>query len=299
MRSRNVLVGQRCGCVDVTGRQFGAHCPRLVAPDHGSWYYAVQVPTVGGRRARKRSGGFGSREEALDAGQAVLDAPADRVAADAWTVSRWLRHWLGVVEPSLRPSTVNGYRDHVYRYLIPALGGWTLDELTVPRTQTCFDLLAKRRTRWAEPISPVTVDRIRATLRSALNTAVREGVMATNPVTAVRIAHPTRPHPVVWTDERVAVWRRTGKRPTVAVWTVEQFIRFLYGVKNDRLAGLWWLVALRGLRRGEITGLQRSDLDKAAREVTVHSQNVALPGQLYYGPPKSRASNRTVALDAA
>ena len=64
--------------------------------------------------------------------------------------------------------------------------------------------------------------------------------MTSNPVRAVHIAHPPRPHPVVWTEERVAAWRHTGKRPTVAVWTVEQFIRFLDGVEDDRLAGLWW-----------------------------------------------------------
>jgi hypothetical protein len=82
------------------------------------------------------------------------------------------------------------------------------------------------------------VDRIRATLRSALNTAVREGVLATNPMRSVKVTHPVRPHPVVWTDERVAEWRRTGIRPPVAVWTLAQTARFLQGVKDNRLAGV-------------------------------------------------------------
>jgi integrase len=172
-----------------------------------------------------------------------------------------------------------------------------LDELTVPRVQASFDLLAQRRTESGQRLSPATVDRIRATLRAALNAAVREGVLATNPVRAVRLSRPVRPHPVVWTDERVAQWRRTGVRPPVAVWTLAQLVRFLDGVRDDRLAGLWWLIALRGLRRGEATGLRRGDLDSGARELAVHRQVVALPGMLYYGPPKSRAGNRTVALD--
>jgi integrase len=82
------------------------------------------------------------------------------------------------------------------------------------------------------------------------------------------------------------------------VWTLPQLITFLVGVKDDRLAALWWLVALRGLRRGEIAGLHADDLDTQAQELTISSQQVALPGQLYCGPPKSRASNRTIALDA-
>jgi integrase len=78
-----------------------------------------------------------------------------------------------------------------------------------------------------------------------------------------------RPHPVVWTDERVAAWRRDGIRPPVAVWTLRQLVTFLVGVENDRLAALWWLIALRGLRRGEAAALDRDDLDSEACELTV------------------------------
>jgi integrase len=218
-------------------------------------------------------------------------------ACQAWTVSRWLEHWLLGAQQQLRPSTVNGYRVHVSHYLDPLLGRLRLDELTVHRVQTCFDSLAQRRTATRQRLSPATVERVRATLRSALNTAVREGILASNPMRAVKIARPARPYPVVWTDERVAEWRRTGARPAVAVWTLPQLVSFLEGVKDDPFAGVWWLIALRGLRRGEATGLRRGDLDKAARELAVRRQVVALPGTLYYGPPKSRAGSRAVALD--
>jgi integrase len=235
----------------------------------------------------------------LAARQAVLDAPAEQSTARAWTVARWLRYWLTLIEPNLRPSTVHAYRDHTDRYLIPLLGRLTLADLTSQRLQSCFNVLARRRTGKGAALSAATVDRIRATLRSALNTAVREGLIATNPVRLVRLARPVRPHPVVWTDERVATWRRDGVRPSVAVWTVRQLITFLVGVQHDRLAALWWLVALRGLRRGELAGLYRDDLDAKAHELAIHNQYVALPGQLYCGPPKSRASTRTIALDNA
>ncbi len=70
-------------------------------------------------------------------------------------------------------------------------------------------------------------------------------------------------------------------------------------MENDRLAALWWLIALRGLRRSEAAALDRDDLDSEARELTISRQLVALPGELYCGPPKSRASIRTIALDEA
>jgi integrase len=214
-------------------------------------------------------------------------------------VARWLRRWLRLVEPSLRPSTICGYRDHVNRYLIPHLGRITLTDLDGRRLQACFDQLARQRTGKGVQLAPATVDRVRATLRSALDAAVREGLITASPLAQVRLARPVRPHPVIWTDERVAVWERDGIRPPVAVWTLRQLIAFLAGVEHDRLAGLWWLIALRGLRRGEAAGLDCDDLDSGARELTIARQIVALPGQLYCGPPKSRAGSRTIALDEA
>jgi integrase len=298
MYSDRDIVFKRCGCTrQDTGRQYAGHCPRLAEPGHGSWYYAVQVTTAGGRKARYRRGGFPAREAAVAARRALLDAPAGQAAAGAWTPAR--RRWLTLAEPGLRPSTIHGYRDHIDRYLIPSLGRVTLADLTPRRLQACFDLLAGQRTAKGTPVAASTVDRVRATLRSALNAAVREGLIASNPLAQVRVARPVRPHPVIWTDERVAAWRRDGIRPPVAVWTLRQLITFLAGVEHDRLAALWWLIALRGLRRGEAAALNRDDLDGEARELTICRQQVALPGELYCGPPKSRASNRTIALDEA
>ena len=162
-----------------------------------------------------------------------------------------------------------------------------------------MDLFARQRTTSGTLIAASTVDRVRATLRAALNAAVREGLITVSPLAHVRLGRPVRPHPVIWTDERVEAWRRDGIRPPVAVWTLRQLATFLAGVENDRLAALWWLIALRGLHRGEAAALDRDDLDAGARELTVSRQLIALPGELYCGPPKSRASIRTIALDEA
>ena len=92
MNATRDIVFKRCGCTDEdTGRQLAGRCPHLAEPGHGSWYYAVQVTTVGGRKARYRRGGFATREAAAAARRAILDGPADEAAAGAWTVARWLR----------------------------------------------------------------------------------------------------------------------------------------------------------------------------------------------------------------
>ena len=123
MNGTRDIVFKRCGCTDeTTGRQLAGCCPHLAEGGHGSWYYAVQVTTVGGRKARYRRGGFATREAAAAARRAVLDGPPEMAAAGAWTVARWLRYWLAQAEPHLRPSTAHGCRDHIDRYLIPSIG---------------------------------------------------------------------------------------------------------------------------------------------------------------------------------
>ena len=57
------------------------------------------------------------------------------------------------------------------------------------------------------------------------------------------------------------------------------------------------VAAWSGLRPGEVFALRRCDVDTSAGTVSVHRTLVEVPGQpVTYGPPKSRAGRRTVAL---
>jgi integrase len=64
---------------------------------------------------------------------------------------------------------------------------------------------------------------------------------------------------VVWTPERIELWRTTGWRPPVAVWDPDGVAAFLDLAADDRLLPLWRLVTLCGLRRGEVVGLRGDD----------------------------------------
>jgi hypothetical protein len=75
-------------------------------------------------------------------------------------VARWLRFWLST-RTSIRPSTLRSYTEHVERHLVPFPGSTRVGEL------------ARTETRYGTPISASTSHRIRATLRSALNAAIR------------------------------------------------------------------------------------------------------------------------------
>src|SRR4051794_22568441 len=101
--------------------------------------------------------------------------------------------------------------------------------------------------------------------------------------------------PLVWTDERVALWRRTGRRPSpVMVWIPAQTVAFLDAAGADRLYPLWHLVAHRGLRRSEAIHLRWADVDLDAAQATVREQS----DEAMAWSPKSESGNRTIALDA-
>ncbi|MGW4956430.1 tyrosine-type recombinase/integrase [Nonomuraea sp. NPDC004186] len=173
-----------------------------------------------------------------------------------------------------------------------------IEQLTSRDVNGLLATLASRPSPTGRRLSPATVVRIHATLRTALNAAVRARLIPVNPANGAELPHPRRPHPIVWTAGRTARWQQTGERPAVAVWTEQQLAAFLTGVAQDRLYAAWWPAALRGQRRGELAGLRWTDVDLQAAELTVTQQRVHADSQVVVGPPKSAASCREVALDA-
>jgi integrase len=249
-----------------------------------------------GGRARVRRGGFPSRRAAEYARDDLLERSRAERTIQTWTVARWLRYWL-TTRTSIRPSTLRSYTEHVERHLIPHLGRIRLGELTGREVAAMFTALIAMQTRYGRPLTPSTLHRIRATLRSALNAAIRDGLIHENPARFVELPTPRRPQAMVWTDPRVQAWHATGQRFSVAVWTARQLAAFLDFVAADRLYAMWWLIALRGLRRGEAAGLRWIDVDLDQKIIMIGQQRIAYGHTVTDGPPKTAASRRTIALD--
>ncbi|UGQ14848.1 site-specific integrase [Yinghuangia sp. ASG 101] len=149
-------------------------------------------------------------------------------------------------------------------------------------------------------VGPATRQRIRSTLRAALNDAIAQQIITFNPAAHVSLDAARRPKPVIWTQEHIAYWQRTGEPPSpVMVWTPEQTGRFLDRVQDDRLYALWYLIAFRGLRRGEACGTRWIDVDLTSLQLTVAKQLVVDGWEVYEDQPKTDAGARTIALDVA
>ena len=151
-------------------------CPRLAAGGrHGSWYVRLELPAgMDGHRRRIRRGGYPSRKAALEV-LARLRAPRPGDAdARMLTVGDWLAHWL-VTKTATAPSTVRGYAAHVRLYLDQYLGEVLLAELATAHVQAMFTAIIRQHHALGTPVSAATLTRIRATLRAALNAAIRRG----------------------------------------------------------------------------------------------------------------------------
>ncbi|MDM4783278.1 MULTISPECIES: tyrosine-type recombinase/integrase [unclassified Micromonospora] len=189
------------------------------------------------------------------------------------------------------------YTRDVETFLIPHLGQLILGDLTGRQLNAAFAQIAVTHNRAGQLQTACTLHHVHTTLRAALNAAVREGLISDNPARRVELPARDRPQTLVWTEARVAEWKATGTRPTVAVWTAAQLAAFLDYVRDDTLYPLWWLIALRGLRRGEAAGLRWADVDLHEGHLAVVRQRTTAGYDVIEGPPKSTASRRTVALD--
>ena len=285
---------QRCGCRDtVDGRKLGTRCPKLHDPWHGSWYLALDTPNVAlGERERIRRGGYASREAAEQALEA-LRGPVHRDGGMI-TVEGWLTTWLdGRVR--VRESTLRSYEQLSRNHLIPHLGRIPLRELGSRQITAMLEAIRQFSQAANRPVSDGTVARIHATLRAALNSAVREGLIEHNPARLVQLPRTRRPQAVVWTEERITQWQLDGQRPPVAVWTAAQTAQFLSSIRAHRLYAVYHLIALRGLRRGETAGLRWCDVDLDGKILTISQQIQRVGGHITQCATKTDSSRRTVA----
>jgi integrase len=269
---------KRCNCTGPDGRSLGKRCPQLRNSRHGSWYFVVELPPdAKGRRRQQRRGGFASEREA----QVALATISQQIASQRYvdpsrlTVRDYLLEWLAG-KGNLRPSTRRGYRRNIEKHLLPRVGDLQLAALRGTHIER-----ALRELRDERGIGVATTRRVFATLRVALNKAVRQGLIPTNPCATVELES--------------EVEHRTAAR----VWTPAQVRQFLAHARDDRLYALYLLVITSGLRRGEVIALRWDDVDLDAALMLVRRSVVQIGGDIVEGAPKTKHSKRVVPLDDA
>lgn len=272
-------VSKRCGCRGPDGKQLGQSCPRLSSATHGSWQYVLDLPRSPGEgsgRRQVKQGGFASQREAAESLEARRQNGDGHLRGQSGTTGDYLTSWLAG-QRQLRATTRRSYDGHMRLYLLPHLGLVPLDGLSRDHIEAMLGALTDGAGARGRRISPATLQRVHATLRAALNQAVRDGLLVRNVATHVRLP------PV--------------HRPRVVPWSADELGRFLDAVAGDRLSALYEILAFQGLRRGEALGLRWEDLDLASGSLAVRQQVVDNGGALLIVPaPKTRSGIRSLEL---
>lgn len=155
-----------------------------------AWARQLVLPRLGGEPAWPRRTGPPGRlpvtgRRPPGPRRKWLAATGEERTARSWTVERWLRYWLST-RTHLRPTSLLHYTRDVEQVLIPWLGTLCLADLDAPRLRAAFTEIAQTTNRRNQPQSAAAMQHLRTTLRAALNLAVREGVIESNPGPAHR-----------------------------------------------------------------------------------------------------------------
>ncbi|MFV0307465.1 MAG: tyrosine-type recombinase/integrase [Desertimonas sp.] len=237
----------------------------------GRWEGRAYVLTPNGQRVRKTV--YGRTRADVHAKVTALTHSTQHGIATAMgvpTVAAYLDRWLADAARRLRPSTRATYEVMVRKHITPIIGARKLDQLNAP------DIRRLLHAKLDEGLSANTVRHIHAVLRSALEQAVRDDLLARNVARNVQAPHAS-PEPVVPFD-------------------VDEARRLLDAAADDRLFALWTVALAVGLRKGEALALRWSDVDLDQGQLRVARTVQRVDGALLFAEPKTARSRRTVVL---
>jgi integrase len=248
----------------------------------GTWEYRFDIGTdaLTGRRRVRTKAGFATKKAATKAMREAIAAHerGRSVRTSGRTVAEFLNEWHAAVESGLRATTWVNYRDYMDAYVIPVIGDSRLQDLTPARLNLLYaHLLKQGRVRGPGGLAPKTIQNVHRMLHRALSDAVKLDYVPRNAATDALPPRARRSRPTVWTPEQLGI--------------------FVSHVQDDRFYALWLLVATTGLRRGELAGLTRDDVDLQHGYVSPRITRVVVDGRAAESDPKTRSGERTLALD--
>ncbi|WP_037076458.1 tyrosine-type recombinase/integrase [Pseudonocardia spinosispora] len=229
----------------------------------GKWHGRVTIGVKDSGKPDRRHVKRASEAEVIDEVRKLERARDDgkvRNPGRAWTVEKWLRHWVeNIAAPTVRRNTLVGYRAAVYGYLIPGVGAHRLDKLRPEHLESLYRTLGTTKSRRGKNLRPATIHQAHRTIRTALSEAVRRNHITENPAKIARAPRIPEEEIIPFSQAEAAQILRACK---------------------DRHNGTRFVVALTlGLRKGEALGLQWRDIDLTKRTMNVRRSIQPVPWQ--------------------
>ena len=193
------------------------------------------------------------------------------ITTEQTTTAEFLERWLDqIVSQRNKPRTEQSYREMVRLHIAPLIGRHQLTKLHPEHVQGMMKALSDKG------LSARTVQYARAILRQALNQALKWNVVARN------AAIPVEPPRI--------------ERAPMQPLTLVQAKTFLQAVRTHRFEMIYRVALSLGLRRGEILGLLRSDVNLETMTIMVSGTLQRVKGKLVRSTPKTAGSIRTLPI---
>ena len=187
------------------------------------------------------------------------------------TVKQYMEYWLEIHRSSLKLSTYALYRRHLDNHILPGLGHYQLQSLTVDQVQAFYSKKLQER------LSARTLRTLHAILSTALRDAVKWKRLSVNVCEYVTL-------------------------PRISKYEVKpldqaQAKRLLEVAKGGPLECLLTLALVTGMRLGEMLALRWSDINFEEKSLQVrHTVNFIEGYGFVETEPKTDSSRRTIDL---
>lgn len=250
-----------------------------------TWYVVVDAGRdTKGKRRQKWHGGYRTRREA-EAVRAKLVNQIHRgeyVTPTKTTLAEWVVDpWLIFAKTRLKISTWTSYKRTLELHVLPTLGATALSAISSSMLNHLYASLLDngKLNGGGGGLSARSVRYTHAIIRKVLADAVDAGLLAVNPAANAKPPRAAR-----------------SAAPTMNFWTADELARFLDVIRGHQLELAFHLLALTGMRRGEVLGLRWDDVDHDAGRLAIRRSRVVVGYTVHELAPKSHQA-RVVDLD--
>lgn len=248
-----------------------------------SWVAHATWQEGGKRRQSKRS--FRTKKEAQAALTELLAAhqTGTFVARSRMPLRDFVEPWLAALENQGRkPTTLRGYRTSLDAYVLSRLGDVALQELRASDLDALYAELLRSGGRRGQGLSMTTVHHVHAVMNKVLHDAERKGLVIRN---VAKLANAP------------SLTTARAKGPEMRVWSPDELAKFLASIDGNRNETMFRLMAMTGIRRGEVVALRWSDVEVTGHRLTVNQAATVIDGEEVIAVPKTRRSRRVIDLD--